>query len=370
MVDSPYPELKKSHTAAHVGTPWRDHKPPPSTPVWSVIQGYGNYWLLVAAVELGVFDALADGGPSALRPLAEKLRVSEPHLGSLLDSIVVMGLLDSARPADDPRDEPRDELVYELNETAERYLCTGGVASMAELVGVAPGPLGNWTRLADTIRTGRPARPIETDPAAFYIPLVRATFPTQRRAATFTARMIGFARAPGAPRILDLGAGGAPWAIALLEANASATAVVNDLPGVIDVARGKIAELGVADRCEIVPGDFRSLELEADAFDVVVLGHVCRTEGIDGAPVLIRRVFDALAPGGRLLLADYFPDDARKTNPFGVLMGATMMASTERGLTFTYGQYVGWLRATGFRPVRLVEPIGFNQLFIATKPRA
>jgi SAM-dependent methyltransferase len=360
MVDSPYPELKKSHTAAHVGTPWRDHKPPPSAPVWSVIQGYGNYWLLVAAIELGVFDALADGGPSALRPLAEKLRVSEPHLGSLLDSMVVMGLLDSGRPIDEPGDEPGDEIVYELNETAERYLCTAGVASMAELVGVAPGPLGNWTRLADTIRTGRPARPIETDPAAFYIPLVRATFPTQRRAAMVTARMIGFARAPGAPRILDLGAGGAPWAIALLEANPSATAVVNDLPGVIDVARGKVAELRVADRCEIVPGDFRSLELEADVFDVVVLGHVCRTEGIDGAPALIRR----------LLLADYFPDDARKANPFGVLMGATMMASTERGFTFTCGQYAGWLRTTGFRPVRLVEPIGFNQLFIATKPRA
>jgi SAM-dependent methyltransferase len=365
MVDSPYPELKKSHTAAHVGTPWRDDKPPPSAPVWSVIQGYGNYWLLVAAIELGVFDALADG-PTASAPLAEKLGVSEPHLGSLLDSIVVMGLLDSVRP----RDEPSDAMLYELNETAERYLCTEGVASMAELVGVAPGPLGNWTRLADTIRTGHPATPIETDPAAFYVPLVRATFPTQRRAAMVTAHMIGFARAPGAPRILDLGAGGAPWAIALLEANPSATAVVNDLPGVIDVARGKVAELGVADRCEIVAGDFRALELEADAFDVVVLGHVCRTEGIDGAPALIRRVFDALAPGGRLLLADYFPDDARKANPFGVLMGATMMASTERGFTFTYGQYAGWLRATGFRPVRLVEPIGYNQLFIATKPRA
>ena len=116
-------------------------------------------------------------------------------------------------------------------------------------------------------------------------------------------------------------------------------------------------------------GDFRTMDLEPDAYDVVVLGHVCRTEGIDGAPALIRRAFDALKPEGRLLVADYFPDDARKANPFGVLMGATMMASTERGFTFTHGQYTRWLRDAGFRPVRLIEPIGFNQVYVATKPR-
>jgi SAM-dependent methyltransferase len=356
MADSPYPELKKSHTAAHVGTPWRDYKPPPSAPVWSVVQGYGNYWILVAALELEVFDRLA-AGPSELGPLAATLRVSEPHLGSLLDSLVALGLLDQVRD------------VYELNETAERYLTTDGVASMAELVGVAPGPLANWWHLADTIRTGRPAAPIEDDPAAFYVPLVRATFPTQRRAAMFTARMIGFGRAPGAPRVLDLGAGGAPWAIAFLEAHPDATAVVNDLPDVIDVAASKVAALGVADRVELRPGDFRKLSFEPDRYDLVVLGHVCRTEGIDGAPALIERAFDALAPGGRVVVADYFPDDDRKANPFGVLMGATMMASTERGFTFTHGQYAGWLRTAGFRPIRLIEPIGFNQVFVATKPR-
>ena len=42
MTDSPYPEIKKTHTMAHTGRPWRDRKPPPSAGVWSVIQGFGN----------------------------------------------------------------------------------------------------------------------------------------------------------------------------------------------------------------------------------------------------------------------------------------------------------------------------------------
>ncbi|HEX7095941.1 MAG TPA: class I SAM-dependent methyltransferase [Acidimicrobiales bacterium] len=356
MADSPYPELKKTHTAARAGTPWRDRKPAPAAPVWSVIQGYGNYWVLVAALELGLFDELERSGPSTLEPLAKRLGASAPHLGALLDALVALGLLDRVRK------------VYELNETAERYLTTNGAASMTELVGVAPGPLGNWQHLAETVRQGRPPSPIEDDPAAFYRPLARATFPTQRRVATRTALMIGLARSARPPRILDLGAGGAPWTIAFCEAHPSATAVVNDLPGVIDVAEEKLDAEGMRDRCELRAGDFRTLELEPEAYDIVVLGHVCRTEGVDGAPELIRRAFAALAPEGRVVLSDYFVDKTSGVNPFGALMGVTMMAGTERGLTFTHGQYVAWLRDAGFDPVRLIEPISPNHVFIGTKP--
>ena len=34
---------------ARTGRPWRDFKPPPSAPVWAIIQGFGSYWTLVAA---------------------------------------------------------------------------------------------------------------------------------------------------------------------------------------------------------------------------------------------------------------------------------------------------------------------------------
>jgi SAM-dependent methyltransferase len=222
--------------------------------------------------------------------------------------------------------------------------------------------------LADTVRHGRPATPIEDDPAAFYVPLVEGTFTTMLRCATRADLKIRYS-ALSAPRVLDLGAGGAPWAIAILNACPDATAVVNDLEGVIDVARAKTAERGVADRCELRPGDFHRIDIEPGHYDLVVLGHVCRTEGADGARHLIARAFEALRPEGRLLLADYFPDMERKFNPHAVLMGTTMMASTTRGFTFTHQQFSEWLRDAGFEAIRLVEPIGFQQTFVATRPR-
>ena len=117
MADAPYPELKKSHTMAHKGRPWTDHKPPPATPVWGVIEGFGSYHLLLAALELNVFDTLERTGPTAIGPVARLLEVSEPHLQALLDSLVALGMLEQYRN------------VYGLNDTAERYLTSGAEAS-------------------------------------------------------------------------------------------------------------------------------------------------------------------------------------------------------------------------------------------------
>jgi len=46
-----------------------------------------------------------------------------------------------------------------------------------------------------------------------------------------------------------------------------------------------------------------------------------------------------------------------------------MMASTERGFCFTHEEFAGWIRAAGFVDLRVVEPIGFQQSFVAVKPR-
>jgi SAM-dependent methyltransferase len=354
--DAPYPELKKTHTMAHTGRPWTDHKPPAAAPVWAAIDGFARYAVLGAALKLDIFDTLGQLGPARAELIAEHLGVSAPHLRMLLDSVVALGLLDQCTGR------------YELNDTARRYLVSDGPACMAELVAVAPGPLANWSQLADTIRHGRPAEPIDDDPESFYVPLVEGTFTTMWRCASRADSKIRYSATPAA-RILDLGAGGAPWTIAMLTACPRGHAVVNDHPAVLEVAKRKATEFDVADRCEWRAGDYHQIDVEEAAYDLVILGHVCRAEGADGAGRLIRRAFRALRPGGRVIVADYFCDPERKHNPHAVLMGATMMASTVHGATYTTDEFGGWLRTAGFVDLRMVEPIGFQQCIVASRPR-
>ena len=353
--DAPYPQLKQTHTMAHAGRPWTDFKPPAAAPVWAAIDGFARYSVLCAALELDVFDTLRDLGSASAGAIADRLSVSTPHVRLLLDSVVVLGLLDQC------------EGIYELNDTARRYLVSDGAASMADLVAVAPGPLPNWSRLAETVRQGRPAQPIDDDPESFYLPLAEGTFTTMWRCATRADTKIRYSATPAA-RILDLGAGGAPWTIAMLTACPLGRATVNDYAGVLQFARRRAAEFDVAERCEWRAGDYHDIDIEADAYDLVVLGHVCRAEGADGASRLIRRAFAALRPGGRVIVADYFCDPEHKHNPHAVLMGATMMASTLHGATFTTDEFGDWLRTAGFVDLRLVEPIGFQQCIVASRP--
>ena len=358
MTDSPYPELKKTHTMAHTGRPWRDRKPPPSAGVWGVIQGFGNYWTLVAAIDLGVFDAMESNQVNTAALLAKELDVGLEPLRHLLDALVSLGYCDQVND------------FYELTETSERYLTTNGPASMAALVRGAPGPHENWTQLASTIRTGIVREPVENDMAAFYGPLVEATYPTQLRASTRLGLRLGWTRRPNL-KVLDLGAGMAPWAIGVLQSSPGSTAVINDIPGVIELAQKTINRLDLSARVEFRPGSFHEIDIEKDHYDIVVLGNVCRTEGDHLSQSLIARAHEGLKQGGSILVVDYFADNTRKFNPFGVQMGLTMLANTKRGGMLTNEQVVGWLKRAGFGAIRLMEPIGVHFVYVADKtPRA
>lgn len=351
--DAPYPELKATHTAARVGRPFTARKPPAAAPVWAAIEGYGRFHVLVTALELGAFEALDRLGPSTGAALASDLGASPPHLTTLLEGVVALGLLEHHHG------------MFALNDTARRYLLRDSAASMVDLVPVAPGPLVNWQRLADTVRTGAPTTPVDDDPA-FYAPLVEATFATIHRCALRADLHVRYS-ALAAPRVLELGAGAAPWSTAVLGTVDDAAAVVNDLPGVIDLTADKVAELGVADRVELRPGDYLDIDVEHAAYDLVVLGHILRAEGAVRARALIERAAHALRPGGRVLIGDYFADRQRAHDPHSLMMGVTMMASTRRGGVDRYGDVARWLRDAGFEALRLIEPIGFQQVAIGTR---
>lgn len=352
--DAAYPELKTTHSISRTGRPFTDRKPPPAAPVWAAIEGYGRFHVLVAAIELGVFDRLDTLGPTSGEDLAVALGVSPPHLVTLLEGVVALELLEFRLGR------------FELHDAARRYLTTNGAASMSALVAVSPGPPQNWQRLADTVRRGSPAHPVDDD-AAFYVPLVEATFATINRVAMRADQFVRYS-ALEAPRVLELGAGGAPWSTAILAATPVATAVVNDIAGVIHVASRNLRERGLADRVDLRTGDYLDIEVEADAYDIVVLGHICRAEPADRVMGLIDRAFHALRPGGRLLLSDYFVDRQRSQAGHALMMGVTMMANTRAGRTLSYGDVYALLDAAGFERIRLIEPIGFQELFVATRP--
>lgn len=323
--------------------------------VWSIIQGHTRFWVTQAAVKLGVFDGLRDGGRTAAE-LATFLPATRPHLDVLLDALVGLELLQ------------RSGEVYTLAPVSAAYLTPGGERYMGDLMLHSFGRQENWPLLAGTVSGGAPMFPLDED-VRFWRDIARATFSTQHALARRTAALVGL-HGDAPLHVLDVGAGAASWAVALLEALPNASAVANDLAEVVSLAWNAAAEYGVASRLMVEAGDFRVAAFAPAGFDVVVLANVLRTEGETGAPQLLRRARRWLRPGGTLLLADYVVDDERRENLTALLLGVVMMANTICGRTFTEREFRSWLRDAGFTGVELLEPLPNNHVFVARRPES
>ena len=321
--------------------------------VWSIIQGHTRYWVTNAAVRLGVFGALQSGALTAAE-LAVILPAAGAQLEVLLDSLVAVGLLD------------RSGAAYSLTDVSAEFLVPGRERYMGELVLHSPGRHDNWPLLAETVQSGRPAFPVDED-VRFWRDIAAAAFTTQLAIARRTLQLAGIGGDACALRVLDLGAGAGPWAVALLQALPAATAVANDLPGVADLARDSARLHGVADRLTVQEGDFQLVSFAPASFDVVVLANVVRTEGEECAPRLLLRAAGWLKPGGTMLIADYFLDEDRSSAQTALLLGATMMANTRRGRTFTVSRHGTWLHDAGFGGVDVLEPLPGAQVLLARR---
>ncbi|MEO6885381.1 MAG: class I SAM-dependent methyltransferase [Jatrophihabitantaceae bacterium] len=316
-------------------------------PIWDVINGFGAYWSLVTALELGLFDAVEAAGESGLDApaLAMATGVSEPASVQLLAELLVsLGLLNA------------NGTTFTLSDSARRYLVATSPASMAALVRYSPGPHRAWPELADTIRRGKPTKTIGAELAELYPALVRATAPTQAAVAAATARELDqLGLWPQVPLVVDLGCGSGAWLTALLASRPEARAVAVDLANVLPLTEHAVSIAGQADRVTTVVGDYLAVELPIAHADVVVLAHVLRAESPERAQRLLARAIELAWPSGVVVVADYprpdppAPGDADRTATcvaarHELLLSLTMLASTS-GLGLSVDDLSVWSEA-------------------------
>lgn len=340
--------------------------PPAATPpallgqFWGLISGLTGYFAVLAADDLGVFAALAAAGPAGVDELAERCGAVPARLRAVLGGNVAAGTL-----------ECRDG-AFSLAPLAAAHLVPGQPGYLGQLLRYSPGPFENWPALAATARGATPPTAVGASGGdGFLASLVRATFPVQLAVARSvvgglcdTQRLVPGTR----PHVLELGAGAAPWSVAVLERLEDARTVVNDLPDVLPLALDELNGRGLGDRLEALPGSYFDIALRKEHFQLVVLGHVCRAEGDEGARALVSRAAGALAAGGTLVVTEYLLDDDLSGPAQAQLLGTTMVASTERGATFTHAEVRRWVTDAGLVVEHDGIPVPPTAVVLARRP--
>jgi 2-polyprenyl-3-methyl-5-hydroxy-6-metoxy-1,4-benzoquinol methylase len=103
--------------------------------------------------------------------------------------------------------------------------------------------------------------------------------------------------------VLDVGAGAAPWSLAVAARAPGCAVTALDLPSVLEVTRSAVSAAGRGTQYRYLPGNMFAADL-GGPYDLVLLANVCHLFGAEPNRRLLRRVREAVEPGGRVAIAD------------------------------------------------------------------
>ena len=126
-----------------------------------------------------------------------------------------------------------------------------------------------------------------------------------------------------------------------------------------------VASFGLAERLRFEPGDFFQDPLPTA--DVLVMGHILHDWDFQQKQLLISKAYQALRPGGALLIYEALIDDERRHNTFGLLMSLNMLIETSGGFDYTGADCCRWLKEAGFRQTRVEHLLGPDSMVVAIK---
>jgi hypothetical protein len=316
---------------------------------------------LLSAIELGVFTQLA-AGPATEAELRGRLGLHPRSARDFLDALVALGLLD------------RDEAGYRNTPQTAQFLDRGRPSYLGGLLEMANTRLYPiWGRLTEALRTGQPQNEAGQGGEDFFGALYADPVRLREFMAAMgaSAGLMGTALAAGFDwsehkRFVDVGGARGGVAAAVARAHPHLEGGCFDLPAVRPVFGEHMAELGLADRVRFHAGDFFADPLpEAD---VLIFGHVLHDWDLETKTMLLGKAFDALPPGGAVLVYDPMVDDERRRNTFGLLSSLNMLLETPGGFEYTAADCRGWLAAAGFTRTSAQPLVGPDTLVAGWRP--
>ncbi|HZT42214.1 MAG TPA: class I SAM-dependent methyltransferase [Chthonomonadaceae bacterium] len=319
--------------------------------------GFAPPLILEAALRHRVFDIL-DSGPKTVEQVSAESGASVRGLRAIMNALVALEFL--------------------AKDSQQRYSLLPEAAAF--LVSTKPGYHGgffqhtsaqlipNWLHLEEIVRTGKPVRSVnqESQGAPFFQEFVEAIFPLSYPVAQTLGKALGVPQAQQPIHVLDLAAGSGVWGIALAQQSPQVRVTAVDWADVIPVTRRMAARFGLEDRFRFIAGDLQEVDF-GTGYQVATLGHILHSEGEANSRALLRKVYEALAPGGTIAIHEMVANEEHSGPPFAMIFAVNMLVNTEEGDTYSFGEMSRWLQEAGFVSPRTVEAPSHSPLILAEK---
>lgn len=317
----------------------------------SIVDSVAAYWrtaILRSAFELHIPDHVMAGltTPAAI---AAQEGAAVRSLTVLMDSLCALGLLD------------KSDGVYRLRPHLAALLPS--FSQMAPYCMNAE----NWTmwgRVTEAVRTGAPVGAGDE----YWVDYAHGTRAVTRLQGAEVATIAAMESGRGV-RVVDVGcgSGGIGYGFALADPSARVTGL--DAAGVIERAAEHASELGLSQRVTLRATNVVTAETLGDEqFDLAIVANIAHLLDPATNRALLRKVFAALAPAGRVMIIDILPDDERRTTAYPLMFAVEMLLRTPGGSTYTFAEFSDWLRQAGFEEIECRPMRGHESAVMGLKP--
>lgn len=311
------------------------------------------------AAELGIADVVGNGSKSAAE-IAKAVNASEDGVYRLLRALAGVGLFIGSDKRKFKLTPLGKLLRRDSVETVRGFACFTGHNSTW-----LP-----WGELRHSVRTGEPAFD-----HVFGVPIFEYLGKTPEASAVFDGAMTSLSTFESTSvvsaydfsrfgTVVDIAGGRGLLIATILKANRKTRGILFDLPHVTSGAADMLRERGVADRCQIVSGDFfTSVPSGADAY---IMKHIIHDWDDERAGQLLRNCHRAMPLGAKLLLVDVAIPNGNGAH-YGKLLDLEMLALTPRGRERTKEEFCDLLKQSGLRLTRVIPTATYLSVVEAVK---
>jgi hypothetical protein len=216
----------------------------------------------------------------------------------------------------------------------------------------------SFVAIMHTLRTGQPAFE-DVHGRRFYDyldehPVVADTFAEGMGAVGVPPVLTDYQPLITAGTLVDVGGGDGGLLAAVLADHPALHGVLLELPGAIRGAHTRLADAGLLDRVELVPGSF--FDDVPTGGDIYVLARVLHNWTDEHAVAILRRVREAMSEQARLIVLERF-----RTQSGGSVTTAMvdlLMLGLLDGHQRTEDEYTALLDQAGFKVVMVAPPVG------------
>jgi 2-polyprenyl-3-methyl-5-hydroxy-6-metoxy-1,4-benzoquinol methylase len=304
--------------------------------LFQAINAYQLTDAIRSSIELDVFTAIGAGQTTAVA-IARQCGIAERGARMLCDFLVVHGFL------------TKSGQEYALAEDSAMFLDRRSPAYMGTCTRfLLNGSLRQrFLDLTDAVRYGGATDRMALEPeSSVWVDFARSMAPMMMMASQELAKLV-IGKAAGPLKVLDIAAGHGLFGIAVLRSDPNATVTAVDWKNVLEVARENAAKFGVAERYSTLPGSIFDVDI-GSGYDIALIPNFLHHFDVETNEKLLRKLYAALVPGGRLATLEFVPNDDRVSPPMPATFALIMLADTPAGDAYTRAELESMMRNAGF----------------------